>query len=252
MIDPPDPGEAARPPRVTVPCRRRRRARRRRRRRRAIRPSCGTRRYPFITGNPAATVKATDLKPTHIAVSHGHADHLGDTVELAKRTGATVFCNFELGEHIMAQGVKAVEQFNPGGQVKTTFGFIACTKAFHSSSIEPSGKYAGQPNGIIAHFKPGIGGDATPFTAYHCGDTDLFGDMALVGEIYKPDVAFIPIGDRYTMGPMLATARRAHQAQSRRPHPLRRRPPIADDPADFNPRGVQVPVMKPGESWPVE
>jgi len=205
---------------------------------------------PFITGNPAATAKASDLKPTHIAVSHGHADHLGDTVELAKRTGATVFCNFELGEHIMAQGVKAVEQFNPGGQVKTAFGFIACTKAFHSSSIDGTGKYMGQPNGIIAHFNADAA--ASAFTAYHCGDTDLFGDMALIGEIYKPDVAFIPIGDRYTMGPMLAT-RAAQLIKPRVAVPIHYNtwPPIEVDVREFAPRGVEVRVLKPGEAWRV-
>lgn len=208
---------------------------------------------PFITGNPAATVKASELKPTHIAVSHGHADHLGDTVELAKRTGATVFCNFELGEHIVGQGVKSVEQFNPGGQVKTPFGFIACTKAFHSSSIDGSGKYTGQPNGIIAHFKAGFGGEGVPaFTAYHCGDTDLFGDMALIGEIYKPDVAFIPIGDRYTMGTMLAT-RAAELIRAKVAVPIHYNtwPPIEVDVAEFRPSGVQVRVMKVGEAWRV-
>ncbi len=208
---------------------------------------------PFITGNPVATVKAADLKPTHIAVSHGHSDHVGDTIALATRTGATVFCNFELGEHLIGQGVKSVEQFNPGGQVATSFGFIACTKAFHSSSIEPSGKYAGQPNGIIAHFKAaggsGAGGDPA-FTAYHCGDTDLFGDMALIGEMYEPDVAFIPIGDRFTMGPRLAS-RAAELIKPRVAVPIHYNtwPPIAVDPAEFRPRGVEVRVMKPGEEW---
>lgn len=215
---------------------------------------------PFITGNPVATVKASELKPTHIAVTHGHADHVGDTVGLAKASGATVYCNFELGEHFLGLGVKAVEQFNPGGQVGTSFGSIACTKAFHSSSIDGSGKYMGQPNGIVARFNA-LPGMATAtgklpgepaFTAYHCGDTDLFGDMALIGEIYKPDVAFIPIGDRFTMGPMLAT-RAAELIKPRVAVPIHYNtwPPIAVDVGEFRPRGVEVKVMRVGEAWDV-
>lgn len=201
---------------------------------------------PFITGNPRAVHKAAALKPTHIAVTHGHADHVGDTVALATATGATVHAVYELCEYFGSQGVKHLEPMNPGGQVRTSFGFLALTKAFHSSSYE--GRYMGQPTGVIARFEAAAGERA--LTVYHCGDTDLFGDMALVGEIYRPDVAFIPIGDRFTMGPGLAT-RAAELIRPRVAVPIHYNtwPPIEVDPAEFRPSGVAVKVLSPGERW---
>ncbi|MEC9373025.1 MAG: metal-dependent hydrolase, partial [Planctomycetota bacterium] len=114
---------------------------------------------PFLTGNPVATMKAEEIDCTHIALTHGHADHLGDTVAIAKRTGATVFAAFEITEYLGEQGLEKLEPGNPGGQIKTDFGFIAFTQAFHSSSYE--GRYMGMPCGLIVN----IGG----VTIYHCG-----------------------------------------------------------------------------------
>ena len=128
----------------------------------------------------------------HIVLTHGHADHMGDTVAIAKANKATVYCAFEIYEYLTEQGVQA-SPGNPGGKIDTDFGFVAFTQAFHSSSFE--GRYMGMPCGIVAN----IGGT----TIYHCGDTALFGDMKLIGEIYKPDIACIPVGDRFTMGPEL-------------------------------------------------
>lgn len=192
---------------------------------------------PFLTGNPVATMRAADLKCTHIALTHGHGDHLGDTVTIAKANKATVFAGFELTEYLGEQGIKT-EAGNPGGQIQTPFGWIAFTQAFHSSSY--NGRYMGVALGVVAR----IGGQ----TIYHCGDTGLFGDMQLIGEIYKPEVAFIPVGDRFTMGPELAT----RAAEMIKPHiavPIHYGtfPLLLSDPSAFKPRGVDVLVMKPGQ-----
>lgn len=203
---------------------------------------------PFLTGNPVAKAKPGDIKPTHILLSHGHADHVGDTVQIAKATGATVFCNFELGEYLTEQGVKHLEDGNPGGKVKTGFGFVAFTRAYHSSSM--NGRYLGNPCGLIARFEAAAGEKA--LTIYHCGDTDLFSDMKLIGEIYRPDIAFIPIGDRYTMGPELGSrAAELIGAPTAVPIHYNTWPPIEVDVGQFRPRGVQARVMKVGEEWSV-
>jgi L-ascorbate metabolism protein UlaG (beta-lactamase superfamily) len=195
---------------------------------------------PFLTDNPAATMKAADVTCSAIALTHGHADHFGDTIAIAEANGATVFGAFELCEYCGEKGVDSVEPMNPGGRVETDFGFVALTHAFHSSSYD--GRYMGMPCGVVL----GIGG----VTIYHCGDTGLFGDMKLIGELYEPDVAMIPIGDRFTMGPDLA-ARAAEMIRPKVAIPVHYDtwPPIEQDPASFRPTGVEVKVMGAGETW---
>ncbi len=195
---------------------------------------------PFLTGNPLAVTKPQDVKCGHIALSHGHADHIGDTVAIAKMNGAQVFAAFEICNYLGEHGIEKAQPMNPGGKVMTDFGFIALTQAFHSSSFED--RYMGMPCGVILN----IGG----VTIYHCGDTGLFSDMKLIGEIYKPDIAMIPIGDRFTMGPELA-ARAAEFIKPKVAIPIHYNtwPPIEQDPASFKPSGVTVRVMKPGELW---
>jgi len=195
---------------------------------------------PFLTGNPTARHKPSDLRCQYIALTHGHADHLGDTVAIAKRNDATVIAVFELCNFLSQHGVAKTEPGNPGGQIETPFGWVAFTHAFHSSSYE--GQYMGMPCGLVIH----MGGT----TVYHCGDTGIFGDMRLIGEIYRPDVACVPIGDRFTMGPALAT-RAAELIKPRVAIPIHYDtwPPIAQDPATFKPEGVEVKVLKPGEQW---
>ena len=192
---------------------------------------------PFLTGNPVATMKASEVKCTHIAVTHGHGDHLGDTVAIAKANKATVFAAFEITEYLSEQGVRT-EAGNPGGKISAPFGWVAFTQAFHSSSY--NGRYMGLALGVVVH----IGGR----TIYHCGDTGLFSDMQLIGEIYKPDVAFIPVGDRFTMGPELAS----RAAEMIKPHiavPIHYGtfPLLISDPSGFKPKDVDVLVMKPGQ-----
>lgn len=197
---------------------------------------------PFLTGNPLATHTPDDLDCAYIALTHGHADHIGDTVAIARRTDATVIAVFEICNFLGTQGVAKTEPGNPGGRITTPFGWVAFTQAFHSSSYE--GTYMGMPCGLVVHM--------AGTTIYHCGDTGLFGDMRLIGEVYRPDVALIPIGDRFTMGPDLA-ARAADLIKPKIAIPIHYNtwPPIAQDPAAFAP-GVAVKVMAPGETWQVD
>lgn len=147
---------------------------------------------PFITGNPLAPISSDDLHADFILLTHGHGDHVGDTVAIAKRSNATVIGNFEVASWVAKQGVKSVGQQNTGGTGHYDFGSAKLTLAFHSSSM-PDGSYGGQPNGIVITLNSGL-------RIYHAGDTALFSDMALIGEI-GIDVAMLPIGDYFTMGP---------------------------------------------------
>jgi L-ascorbate metabolism protein UlaG (beta-lactamase superfamily) len=151
---------------------------------------------PFLTGNPLAKVSADEVECDYILLSHGHADHFGDTVAIAKRTGATVIANFETAEVCGAEGAK-VHQMGIGGAWSFPFGRVKLTIAHHSSGL-PNGEgtgfhYMGNPTGILI--------TAEGKTVYHAGDTGLFLDMKLIGELDKIDVAILPIGDNFTMGP---------------------------------------------------
>ncbi|MEX2670585.1 MAG: metal-dependent hydrolase [Phycisphaeraceae bacterium] len=195
---------------------------------------------PFLTDNPLAKHQAADIKATHLALTHGHADHVGDTLAIVKQNDATVFAAFEICEYLGEQGLKKLEPGNPGGKIATDFGYVAFTHAFHSSSYH--GRYMGMPCGLILN----IGG----VTIYHAGDTGLFSDMKLIGEIYKPDIACLPIGDRFTMGPELAT-RAAELIQPRVVIPIHYNtwPPIEQDPANLKPADITVKPLQPGETW---
>ena len=200
---------------------------------------------PFLTGNPVATMSVDDLECDTVCITHGHADHYGDAVALCKRTGATLIAAVEICTHAGEQGVKE-EQLNPGntgGRIDTPFGDVAFTPAFHSSSFE--GRYMGQPCGLVIHFNDGG-------TFYHCGDTALFSDMKLIGELHRPDVAAIPCGDRFTMGPRLA-AKAAQLIQPKVAIPIHYATwpqMLATDIGEFQPEGVKVQRMEPGQTWP--
>ena len=194
---------------------------------------------PFLTGNPAASTTADAINPTHIALTHGHDDHLGDTADIAKRTGATVYAAFEIGNLLQEQGVEKIEPGNPGGSIDAPFGSVSFTQAFHSSSS--GGRYLGMPCGVVVR----TGG----VTIYHAGDTALFTDMKLIGELYKPDIALLPAGDRFTMGPEHAKIA-AEFIKPRIAVPMHHStwPLLKDDMAAFTPAGVEVRHLKPGES----
>lgn len=146
---------------------------------------------PFLTGNPLAPVEAGALDADFILISHGHGDHLRDTPDIAKRTGARTVANFEIANWLQKQGVQATEGLNPGGGVQLPFGRVELTIAHHSSSL-PDGSYGGQPNGILIFTNGGQ-------TIYHAGDTTVFMEMQLIGEL-GIDLAMVPIGDYFTMG----------------------------------------------------
>ena len=146
---------------------------------------------PFLTGNPVASATAEEVRPDVILVSHGHGDHIGDTVPLAKRTGATVIANFEIAGWLEKQGVEKVHPMHIGGSSQHAWGKVKLTNALHGSGL-PDGSYGGNPCGFLLT----VGGRKI----YHACDTGLFGDMKLIGE-EGLDLAILPIGDNFTMGP---------------------------------------------------
>ena len=147
---------------------------------------------PFLTGNPAAATTPDQLNPQYILVSHGHSDHVGDTVPIAKRTGATVISNNEIAGWMQKQGVAKTEGQHIGGGHQYPFGYLKLTQAHHGSAL-PDGSNGGNPAGFLLTTPEGI-------KVYISGDTGLFGDMKLIGE-EGIDLATLPIGDYYTMGP---------------------------------------------------
>ncbi|MDT8898576.1 metal-dependent hydrolase [Thermanaerothrix sp. 4228-RoL] len=146
---------------------------------------------PFFSGNPAASTTADKVRAQFILVSHGHGDHVGDTVAIAKRTGALVISNFEICNWLAAKGVKTHAQHIGGGH-RHPFGYLKLTQALHGSAL-PDGSYGGNPAGFLLTTPEGK-------KVYIAGDTGLFGDMRLIGE-EGLDLAVLPIGDNYTMGP---------------------------------------------------
>ena len=194
---------------------------------------------PFLTGNPVATMKPDEVKCQSVVLTHGHADHLGDTVAIAKANDATVFGAFEIVEYMGEQEIKG-EPGNPGGKITADFGWVAFTQAVHSSSY--NGRYMGMPCGAVVR----MGG----VTVYHLGDTGIFGDMKLLGEIYRPDIVLVPTGDRFTMGPELAT-RAVEMIKPKVAIPMHYGtwPLLLPDASGFEPKGVEVKEMEPGETW---
>ncbi len=149
---------------------------------------------PFITGNPLATVKAEDLHCDVILLTHGHGDHLGDTVTIAKNNNALVIACAELAGWLGQQGVR-VHPMHIGGSRLFDFGWVKLTNALHGAGIdtEEGMIYGGNPVGFLF--------SVDDKTVYHAGDTALFGDMKLIGDRHPIDLALLPIGDNFTMGP---------------------------------------------------
>lgn len=153
---------------------------------------------PFLTGNPAFAGDAEQASAgaTHVLVTHGHGDHIGDTAAIVARTGARLVANFEVCMWLASKGVAAYEPMNTGGTVDVGGFTVSFVRADHSATVIEDGVFVpmGNPNGIVVK-APG-----EP-TVYHMGDTAVFGDMALVQEFHAPDILLVPIGDRFTMGP---------------------------------------------------
>ncbi len=147
---------------------------------------------PFFSGNPAAPIPAQEASADYILVTHGHGDHIGDTVSIAARTGATVIANYEIINWLAAQGVQNTHPQHIGGGFHYPFGYLKLTLALHGSAL-PDGSYGGNPAGFLLTTTGGK-------KIYIAGDTGLFGDMKLIGE-EGLDLAILPIGDNFTMGP---------------------------------------------------
>lgn len=148
---------------------------------------------PYLDDNPVSPVKAAAVACDYLLVSHGHEDHTGDVLKIAQRCGATVVANYEIAEYFAAQGART-HGMNPGGGYNFPFGRVKLTIAHHTSSLEAGLKpiYLGAPCGLLVQ--------ADGKTLYHAGDTGVFMDMQLIGRA-GIDVALLPIGDNYTMGP---------------------------------------------------
>lgn len=204
---------------------------------------------PFLDGNDKAPLKAAAVEADFILVTHGHADHIADAAPIAKRTGATVLANFEVTSWLQKQGVAGdkLVGMNPGGGVEQPFGRAKFTIAHHSSSM-PDGSYGGVPGGWLL--------DLHGTRLYLAGDTALFLDMKLIG-LGGVDLAVLPIGDRFTMGPE-DSIEAVKLLNPRRVLPCHYNtwPLIAQDAeawaADVRRQTAAEPiVLKPGESYQV-
>jgi L-ascorbate metabolism protein UlaG (beta-lactamase superfamily) len=152
---------------------------------------------PFLRGNPKFKIDfaAATAGATHILLTHGHDDHIGDSVDIAKASGAEVISNFELGMYLAAQGVAKINPGNTGGTIACGDSSVSFTQALHSSATIVDGKpvYLGNPMGLVVAPRQGP-------VLYHMGDTDIFSDMALINELHHPQIGLVPVGDRFTMG----------------------------------------------------
>ena len=203
---------------------------------------------PFITGNPLSPVKVEDIKADLVAVTHGHGDHLGDAVEIAKNNDVPIVCIHELSRVLAKKGVEAVGM-NIGGTAKVNSVKVTMVKAVHSADVEENDTIisAGDAAGFVI--------EVDGVRIYHCGDTDVFLDMQLIGELYKPDVMLVPIGDWYTMG-IEGAVKAVELVKPKVAIPMHYNtfPVIEKNPEEFKKAvekklNVKVVILKPGEFY---
>jgi len=202
---------------------------------------------PFISGNTMAPCTPEELNPDVLVITHGHQDHLGDAIEIGKRTGCRIISIHEVANYIKSKGVFA-EGMNKGGTMNVEGIKLTMTNALHSSSIDASGFSfdGGSPAGFIIQ----INGR----TIYHAGDTGVFGDMQLIGELYEPEIALLPIGGHFTMGIKEAVkAVELIRPKIAIPMHYNTFDVISQDPLEFqqsveSKTSTKVIIMKPGES----
>ena len=199
---------------------------------------------PFINGNGLTDLKEEEQNPDVILLTHGHNDHVGDTVSIAKRSGALVVAPNELANYLGWQGLN-VHPMHIGGARQFDFGKVKFTQAFHGSSYVTENNeiiYTGMPGGILF--------TAEGKTIYHAGDTALFSDMKLIGERHPVDVLFVPIGDNFTMGiEDAAYAVSLIKPKIVVPVHYNTFPPIEVDPNEFAAlvQDAEVQILQPGE-----
>jgi L-ascorbate metabolism protein UlaG (beta-lactamase superfamily) len=204
---------------------------------------------PYLTGNPKAAATPDQIDCDIICVTHGHGDHLGDTAAIARRTGAVVASILELSMWMEKCGVKSIG-FNLGGSTRIKDTTITMVPAFHSSSIGAPGLEFSAAMAVGMVIESGK-------VVYHAGDTCVFSDMKLIGELYKPDVALLPIGGFFTMDPkQAAMAASLVKAKYVVPMHYGTWPPIEQDPKEFErltkkSSKSKVVILKPGESLEV-
>ncbi len=205
---------------------------------------------PWLTGNPLAKAKPEGISPEAILVSHGHWDHLGDAVAIATKSGATIIGVAELCHYCQGLGAKT-HSMHIGGSFRFPFGKVKLTPALHGSAVmgDDGARYTGNPCGFIIE----MGGK----TVYHAGDTGLFGDMQLIGKQFSLDVALLPIGDNFVMGPEdAAVAVEMLRPKMVVPMHYNTFDVIRQDPETFRKavktRGLtQVVVLEPGGSYSI-
>jgi L-ascorbate metabolism protein UlaG (beta-lactamase superfamily) len=201
---------------------------------------------PWLTGNPKAPAGAKIDKADVICVTHGHSDHTTDVVAIARATGAPVVAVYELANYFQTKGIKDIVPMGIGGTAEVKGLKISLTNAVHTSSIDDGKVYVGTATGFVVRLEDDR-------ALYFAGDTALFGDMRLIKEQYAPEIAFLPIGDHFTMGPA-AAAKASELLGVRQIVPMHYGtfPQLTGTPEELKklvePRGVDVLVLKPGET----